>query len=253
MLSQHQLTSQEPSILKTAINSKMILRLVASLLVLIAAVSAASSTVTVYAWPLSATSPKPYAEVYLPSSSNELPTVRSRTNPQVTDGELVRIGLLDDSKSWSGVATSADSFKTGINQKLILHTDGKGQVTHVGFTSFKSEKGRKEGVLELEVESVQDGPLPSLNKPVVLNAEGKLEKPGEKDERSFLQKYVHVPNRSDSYVTNSEQVLVGDRIVPSPTTRRWGCEGVGTRQGREMKDAYLLRQDPSDLRCRSME
>jgi hypothetical protein len=172
----------------------MILRLLSLLSLLVIAVSAASqSAITVYAWPLSASSPKPFAEIVLPSIAGGAAEVRSKTTPTTRDGELVRIGLLDSSKAWSGVATSADSFKTGITQKISLHTDGEGQVKHVGFSSFEAapvRKGAKSEEVIVEVVPIQTGPQPVLNKPVVLNAEGKVDKPGEKDERSFIQKYT---------------------------------------------------------------
>jgi hypothetical protein len=171
----------------------MILRLLSLLtLFVIAASAASSSVVTVYAWPLSAASPKPYAEIALPSTSDSSATIRSKRAVSATDGEIVRIGLLDGNKAWRGVATSADSFKDGITQKITLHTDNDGQVTHVSFSSFKAAQvanGAKSEQLLVDIVPIQAGPEPVLNKPVVLNAEGKLDKPVE-DNRSFLQKYA---------------------------------------------------------------
>ena len=170
----------------------MILRFLALLALVVISVSAVASSVTVYAWPLSASSPKPFAEITLPSTPNDPPTVKSKKAVTTQDGELVRIGLLDSSKAWTGVATSAESFKAGITQKISLHTDSDGSVTHVSFTSFKSApvaKGAKIEDLLVEIVPIQAGPDPVLNKPVVLNAEGKLDKPQE-DNRTFLQKYA---------------------------------------------------------------
>lgn len=170
----------------------MITRLIALAALFIISASAAASSITIYAWPLSASSPKPYAEVNLPVSSSEAPTLKSKKAVAVKDDELVRIGLLDNNKAWSGVATSAASFKDGVTQKITLHTDSDGAVTHVSFKSFKSAaavKGAKSEDLLVEVQPIQAGPEPVLNKPVVLNADGKLDKPQE-DTRSFLQKYA---------------------------------------------------------------
>lgn len=163
----------------------MILRLLSLLAFLLISVSAAvSSSITVYAWPLSASSPKPFAEITIPSTADGVATVKSKKTVSAEDGELVRVGLLDSSKAWSGVATSSESFKQGITQKISLHTDGHGQVTHLSFSSFKSVKDDE---LLVSLLPIQAGPEPILNKPVVLNAEGKLDKP-DVDERSFIQK-----------------------------------------------------------------
>jgi hypothetical protein len=207
----------------------MTLRLLSLLLFLVVAVSAASpSTVTVYAWPLSASSPKRYAEIVLPSSAGGTAEVRSKTIPKITDGELVRIGLLDGSKAWSGVATSADSFKPGITQKISLHTDSDGQVTHIGFSSFKAapaKEGAKSGDIVVEVVPIETGPQPVLNKPVVLNAEGKVDKPGQEDNRTFLQKYVYWPHVRILTLIML-QILVGHSAVPCAPTRGWRRQGV---------------------------
>ena len=169
----------------------MILRVLSLLALLIINVAAASpSVLTVYAWPLTAASPKPYAEIALPTAPDGVATIRSKKAVSATAGELVRIGLLDSSKAWSGVATSANSFNAGVTQKIILHTDSDGQVTRVSFSSFTAvpvAKGEKSEELVVEIAPIQPGPEPVLNKPVVLNAEGKLDKP-EEDNRSFLQK-----------------------------------------------------------------
>lgn len=149
------------------------------------------STITVYAWPFSSSSPKPFAEIILPSTSGGVPDVRSKTIPSAKAGELVRIGLLDSSKSWSGVATTADSFLPGIAHKISLHTDSDGEITHLSFSSFKAEspqKGKKIEDMIVEVVPIQPGPQPVLNKPVVLNAEGKVDTPGQGDNKTFLQK-----------------------------------------------------------------
>jgi hypothetical protein len=183
----------------------MILRLLSLLALLVISVSAASpSVVTVYAWPLSASVPKPYAEIALPSSADSVATVRSKKSVSATDGEIVRIGLLDSNKAWSGVATSADSFKAGITQKITLHTDSDGKVARVSFGSFTAPpvaKGTKSEELMVEVAPIHAGPEPVLNKPVVLNADGKLDKP-EEDNRSFLQKYVILLSRYEQHDTN---------------------------------------------------
>ncbi|KAF1999996.1 hypothetical protein P154DRAFT_392724, partial [Amniculicola lignicola CBS 123094] len=91
---------------------------------------------------------------------------------------------------WRGVVTSAASFDTKFSQKFTLHVDEKGEVYHVGFgTSLRNPSAKGTGHEEVVVEIVKRevGSKPVLNRPVVLNAEGKLE--DKEPEKSFLQKY----------------------------------------------------------------
>jgi hypothetical protein len=153
--------------------------------------AASPSTVTVYAWPLDAASPSPLASILLsPSqSTTELSaTVKSFTPPSQSNDALVRIGLFDPStKAWSGVATSAKSLAADVKKKISLHTDTQGNVYHISFTASPKAAGEKQGVV-VEIVPMTAGPEPLLNKPVVLNAEGKVDAPNPEDNRSFLQK-----------------------------------------------------------------
>ncbi|KIW08011.1 uncharacterized protein PV09_00957 [Verruconis gallopava] len=170
----------------------MILHLISLFVINFPAVLAASPPITIYAWPLSAPSPKPFAEIVLPSATDGTAEVRTKNIPNVSDGEIVRLGILDDKKAWSGIATSADSFRPGIAQRLSLHTNTEGQVVHIGFSSFKAvpqNKGIQGDDIFVEIVPIQMGVQPVLNKPVILNAEGKVDKPGQEDNRTFLQKY----------------------------------------------------------------
>lgn len=115
-------------------------------------------------------------------------TLASYTPPtgSYSPDHLVRIGLTDlTSESWRGIVTSAASFADKYHKKFVIHVDDKGEPYHVGFGT----SARGEGA-EVEVEIVKrgEGPKPMLNKPVVLNAEGKLEE--KEPEKTFLQKYV---------------------------------------------------------------
>ena len=60
-------------------------------------------------------------------------------------------------------------------------------MTHLSFSSFKKAGSKAEDVI-VEVVPMVPGPRPVLNKPVVLNAEGKVDTQGQEDNRSFLQK-----------------------------------------------------------------
>jgi hypothetical protein len=164
----------------------------ASLLLLLFAtlVAAASpSTVTVYAWPLDAASPSPLASILLSRSSNQLSgTVQSFTPPSPSKDELVRVGLYDSStKSWNGVATSSKSLASDVSKKIFLHTDKEGNVYHVGFSASTKSGGDNEDVV-VEVVPMLAGPEPLLNRPVVLNADGKVDQPNPEEQKSFLQK-----------------------------------------------------------------
>lgn len=170
----------------------MIVRLVTSLLLflLIGATSASSavaaSTVTVYAWPLSAASPIPFAKIdYTP---NGVAQAQSKQDPVYEDEELIRIGLINSDRSWTGVVTSASAFAPGFDQKILLHTDSEGQVTHVGFNAYAARPNTSGGALGVEVVSIRAGTQPVLNKPIVLTPEGKVATPGTADTKSFLQK-----------------------------------------------------------------
>jgi hypothetical protein len=153
--------------------------------------AASPSTVTVYAWPLDAASPSPLASILI--SQSQSPTdlsasVKSFTPPSEAKDGLVRIGLLDPStKAWSGVATSSKSLAADVKKKISLHTDRNGNVYHIGFSASPKEDGEKEAVV-VEVIPMSAGPEPLLNKPVVLNAEGKVDTPNPEDNKSFLQK-----------------------------------------------------------------
>lgn len=186
------------------------------LLILFAAptLAAADSTATIYVWPLSAPSPTSFATVVL-SNAQTPPTaeVKSFQLPSVppSKDDLVRVGLYDPStKQWTGTVTAASSFADGLRRKLTLHVDDNGDAYQAALSAYtlpgksKTKDGKKgekkdakkkkdvkrdaENVLEVEVIPTKPGAQPILNKPVVLNAEGKVPQPEEKDERTFLQK-----------------------------------------------------------------
>lgn len=158
-----------------------------------AATEAATSTVTVYAWPLAAPSPTSLATVVLSASQTkpiaEVNSFHLPSIPLSTD-EIVRIGLYDPStKQWRGTATAASSFTPGLARKLTLHVDGDGNTYHASLSAFELPgKSKKKDELQVEVIQPHPGPQPILNKPVVLNADGKVPQAEEKDQKTFLQK-----------------------------------------------------------------
>lgn len=99
---------------------------------------------------------------------------------------LLRVGLTDSKTgSWRGIITSASSFADQYHKKFTVHVDEKGEPFHVGFGTSGKGAGQE---VEIEIVKRNPGPKPVLNKPIVLNAEGKLE--SKEPEKSFLQKLV---------------------------------------------------------------
>jgi hypothetical protein len=119
-------------------------------------------------------------------------TLSSYTPPtgSYTPDHLLRVGLSDPkSGSWRGIVTSAASFADQYHKKFIVHVDEKGEPYHVGFGTSAKRSGDE---VEVEIVKRSSGPQPVLNKPIVLNAEGKID--SKEPEKSFLQKYV-APSR----------------------------------------------------------
>lgn len=153
---------------------------------------AVASSVTLYVSSVPVTSdvsiipsPIPLAQIDY-DADQSTGTLISYTPPtgSYTPDHLLRIGLTDPkSGSWRGIVTSAASFADQYHKKITVHVDEKGEPFHVGFGT--SAKGAGEEV-EVEIVKRAPGPKPVLNKPIVLNAEGKLE--SKEPEKSFLQK-----------------------------------------------------------------
>jgi hypothetical protein len=156
-------------------------------------------------------------------------TLSSYTPPtgSYTPDHLLRVGLSDPkSGSWRGIVTSAASFADQYHKKFIVHVDEKGEPYHVGFGTSAKRSGDE---VEVEIVKRSSGPQPVLNKPIVLNAEGKID--SKEPEKSFLQKYVAptVIARACSELMYL-QVLVGCRAVLGGTVgrgrRRWKIENT---------------------------
>jgi hypothetical protein len=156
---------------------------------------ALASTITIYTNPLhrdpshSASpipSPTPLATVSYDAATASASLVSYHPpTGSYKPSHIIRVGLFDpDSQEWKGVVTSAASFADEYRKRFILHVDDRGEVYHVGFGTGGRSTGGNE--VEIEVAPRAKGPQPSLNKPIVLNAEGKLE--GKEPEKTFLQK-----------------------------------------------------------------
>ena len=181
-------------------------------------------SVTVWSWPLSSSSPLPLAEISYNANSTSS-SVAKFTPPKIPYSldDYVRVGLYNHKTSeWRGVLTSAASFDLKYQRKLELIVDDDGRAYHVGFFAFarpelskKAKKSRsrqaaratakktgkksrkeqqpwqdpeenKETPLLVEIVHPTPGPSPVLNKPVVVDPDGKVE--GKEPEKTFLQK-----------------------------------------------------------------
>ncbi|KAA8912453.1 hypothetical protein FN846DRAFT_887216 [Sphaerosporella brunnea] len=135
---------------------------------------------TVSAWPLSAATPTPLAEVsYNPRSSAGGSYAPIATGDGKVE-ELVRVGVSED-KGWSIVAPELVGRKDGV--KVTLRVDRAGDVWGVEITEDKDAVGAP----KVEVFRSEPGAVPALNKPIVLNPDGKVPVP--EVEKTFLQKY----------------------------------------------------------------
>jgi hypothetical protein len=164
-----------------------------SKLLLLPVAVASSVTIYMHSVPTTSTSQTPVIPSPIPlaqidyDADQSKGTVTSFTPPHgsYASDHLLRIGLHDAaSGSWRGIVTSAASFADEYKKKFVVFVDEKGEVYHVGFST--SVKGDSKEDVQVQVVKRAPGMKPVLNKPVVLNAEGKID--SKVDEKTFLQK-----------------------------------------------------------------
>lgn len=184
-----------------------------------------SHSLTLYTSPLPSGPLEQYARIsYTYPSLNS--TIDSRTTPSFLSSSSssssplppttpVKFGFFTnnnhhDPDAWVGILTSASQFAADREKKIKLRVDAAGKVWSAAFfsedaalaasttTTKKTKKAKGKGktaqeaeteerdTLLVEVINVNKGPLMQLNKPVVVNKEGKKE--GEEEEKTFLQK-----------------------------------------------------------------
>ncbi|KAI9811702.1 MAG: hypothetical protein M1832_000699 [Thelocarpon impressellum] len=148
----------------------------------------------VYAWPLSAPSPTPLLAVtYDPERLTASASDYSPPSPwppaSSPSDDLMRVGLYDASaKKWTGVLTSSASFSPTAAKTLTLHLDAGGAVQHVGFHASEPSRGERDDERpRVLLVKPSPGPSPHVNRPVLVDADGKA--PEKPEERSLLQKY----------------------------------------------------------------
>jgi hypothetical protein len=184
---------ESSSLPNTNMRSNIILTLVVAFLSSLALSAKEERTIDIFAWPLSASKSHTLAKI---SYSSTNATVKSYSAPKIPSGEdVVRVGFYHSAGSWSGIATAAENFNPGKEKKLLLNVNAAGEIYHVGFKAHDVENIGKKSVkakdeLAVEVVKMARGPTPVLNKPVALNAEGKLD--DKEPEKSFLQKCVQL-------------------------------------------------------------
>jgi hypothetical protein len=191
-------------------------------------------------------SPIPLAQIEY-DVDQSVGTLSSYTPPtgSYASDHLLRVGLPDPKTGlWRGIVTSAASFADEYHKKFVIHVDETGEPYHVGFGTSAKRTGDQ---VEAEVEIVKrtPGPKPVLNKPIVLNAEGKID--SKEPEKGFLQKCVAVVMLVHVYtkLTNM-QILVGNSAVLGRAAGRrrrgWKVDGFDswfntlerTSQGRDL-------------------
>jgi hypothetical protein len=170
-------------------------------------------------------SPIPLAQIEY-DADQPVGTLASYTPPtgSLSPEHLLRVGITDPkSGSWRGVVTSAASFSDQYHKKFVIHVDEKGVPFHIGFGTSAKGEGDK---VEVEILKRSVGPKPVLNRPIVLNAEGKVD--SAEPEKSFLQKCVYSRSQWVMAMLTTIQVLVGNCTLRGCTVGRrwWGRERV---------------------------
>ncbi|KAI9830450.1 MAG: hypothetical protein M1819_005702 [Sarea resinae] len=191
------------------------LAVLSSALILSASSQALPSRTTLYYQALSSPSSSPHVlatiaydrstleasfDTWTPPSKPDSSSTHSTDS--AADEELIRLGVSSpdskishsspDPKTWHSILTSSSVLSTSKSQRgiLSLHLDGDGAVWHVGYRAASAHAAPKaddgDGI-KIELVKPMPGPQPWLNKPVVLDAEGKVPEPV--PERSLLQQY----------------------------------------------------------------
>lgn len=108
------------------------------------------------------------------------------------ENELVRIGVYDPvTKAWRGTVTSASSFDPSVNGRLRININEAGEVWgaswHASLTKPLADSvPAGQQTKQFDVVSMAPAPQPLLNRPVVVNPDGKVAEP--EPEKSMMQK-----------------------------------------------------------------
>ncbi|KAI9729756.1 MAG: hypothetical protein M1834_006707 [Cirrosporium novae-zelandiae] len=148
---------------------------------------------TIYVWPLTAATPSVLAEVsYNPITLQSSLIKYNKPNLATSAGEedLVRVGFYSaESNQWIGTATGLHNFDdNNLEKTLALTLNDKGKLLQSSFkASVSSNTGRTSNSLRIQLVKPAAAPQPHLNRPVVLNEDGKVSET--EPEKTFFQKY----------------------------------------------------------------
>lgn len=164
-------------------------------------------TAQIYIQPVGTTvPPAPLAEItydIAASSHDHAASVTSYEAPELPESaSLVRIGVYDERlKEWTGATSvaSVDNFGKGYSPHLLLSVDATTQakdgerntiVLGASLRGVRIDAGQtRDFGPQAKLLVTGKGKQPELNKPIVLSPEGKKV---EKEEKSFLQKFVQL-------------------------------------------------------------
>ena len=149
---------------------------------------------TIYAWPFSSALPSKLAEVTydLIGGKNIINQFTAPTVSSSPDNDLIRVGVYDPvTKAWRGTITSASSLDPSVHGRLRINVNEAGEVWgaswHASMTKPQAdtlEAGQQTKQFDLVLTA--PAPQPLLNRPVVLNPDGKVAEP--EPEKTMLQK-----------------------------------------------------------------
>ncbi|CUS11688.1 unnamed protein product [Tuber aestivum] len=148
-----------------------------------------SLTQELYQWPISAESPTPlcglwYHERREDAACASVGHKNCAMAGECGDDEIVRVGIMDEEGVFRGVATTGKALKN-LDKTLINIRRSRSDPKKIWRVEFQSVYDLEEP--DVRATNPTPGPQPFLNKPIVLNAEGKLPEPD--IEKTFLQKY----------------------------------------------------------------
>lgn len=149
---------------------------------------------TIYAWPFTSAKPSKLAELTydLGGRSNIIHQFIPPTLSSAPENELVRVGVYDPvTKAWRGTVTSASSFDPSVNGRLRININEAGEVWgaswHASLTKpVAASVPPGQQTKQFDVVLTAPAPQPLLNRPVVVNPDGKVAEP--EPEKSMMQK-----------------------------------------------------------------
>ncbi|KAI4136179.1 MAG: hypothetical protein LQ347_000036 [Umbilicaria vellea] len=149
---------------------------------------------TIYAWPFTSAKPSKLAELTydLGGRINIINQFTVPTLSSTPDDELIRIGVYDPvTKVWRGTVTSALSFDPSVSGRLRINVNEAGDVWgaswHASVTKPLADAlPAGQQIKQFDVVLTAPAPQPLLNRPVVVNPDGKVAEP--EPEKSMLQK-----------------------------------------------------------------